>query len=42
VSLERFQAFVGCLPSRAQPAGILDRAVIEARVAEFQAARRRG
>jgi len=42
VSLERFQAFVGCLPSRANPAGILDRAVIEARIAEFQAARRRG
>lgn len=42
VSLERFQAFVGCLPSRAQPAGIVDRAVIEARVAQFQSARRRG
>jgi len=42
VSLERFQAFVGCLPSRANPAGILDRTVIEARIAEFQAARRRG
>jgi uncharacterized Ntn-hydrolase superfamily protein len=42
VSLERFQAFVGCLPSRARPAGILDRAVIEARIAEFHAARRGG
>jgi uncharacterized Ntn-hydrolase superfamily protein len=42
VSLERFQAFVGCLPSRAQPAGIVDRAVIEARVAQFQSARRGG
>ena len=42
VSLERFLAFVGCLPSRAQPAGIVDRAVIEARVAQFQSARRGG
>ena len=40
VSLERFQGFVGCLPSRALPAGILDRAIIEARVAEFKARRR--
>ena len=31
VSLERFQPFVACLPSRAHPAGITDRAVIETR-----------
>jgi uncharacterized Ntn-hydrolase superfamily protein len=42
VSLERFQAFVGCLPSRALPAGIVDRDVIDARVAQFQSARRGG
>jgi uncharacterized Ntn-hydrolase superfamily protein len=42
VSLERFQPFVECLPSRARPAGILDRAVIEAHIAQFQDARRRG
>ena len=39
VSLERFQAFMGCLPSAAQPAGITDRAVIEERIAQFHAAR---
>jgi uncharacterized Ntn-hydrolase superfamily protein len=39
VSLERFQPFVSCLPSRSQPAGITDRALIEARVAQFHAAR---
>ncbi|MGZ5063853.1 MAG: DUF1028 domain-containing protein [Usitatibacter sp.] len=39
VSLERFQAFMGCLPSRAEPAGIVDRAVIEERIARFHAAR---
>ena len=38
-SLERFQAFMTCLPSRARPEGITDRAVIEAEVARFQAAR---
>ena len=38
-SLERFQPFMGCLPSRAQPAGITDRAVIEERIARFHAAR---
>lgn len=42
VSLERFQPFMGCLPSRAQPAGITDRAVIEARIAQFHAARAKG
>jgi uncharacterized Ntn-hydrolase superfamily protein len=41
VSLERFQPFMGCLPSRAQPAGITDRAVIEERIAQFHAARAR-
>jgi uncharacterized Ntn-hydrolase superfamily protein len=40
-SLERFQPFAACLPSRADPAGITDRAVIEERVARFQAERRR-
>ncbi|MGZ5042960.1 MAG: DUF1028 domain-containing protein, partial [Usitatibacter sp.] len=39
VSLERFQAFMGCLPSGAEPAGIVDRAVIEERIARFHAAR---
>ncbi len=38
-SLERFQPFLACLPSRARPAGILDRAVIEAQIDRFQAAR---
>ena len=41
-SLERFQPFVACLPSHARPAGIIDRAAIEAEVARFQAARSRG
>jgi len=41
VSLERFQPFVACLPSRADPTGITDRAVIEERIARFQAARGR-
>src|SRR5215831_8274641 len=38
-SLERFQPFVSCLPSRARPAGITDRATIEDEVLRFQAAR---
>ena len=38
-SLERFQPFLACLPSRARPAGITDRAVIEAAVERFQAER---
>ncbi len=38
-SLERFQPFMGCLPSRAHPAGITDRAVIEERIARFHSAR---
>jgi uncharacterized Ntn-hydrolase superfamily protein len=40
-SLERFQPFMSCLPRRDAPAGITDRAVIEAEVERFQAARRR-
>jgi uncharacterized Ntn-hydrolase superfamily protein len=35
-SLERFQPFLACLPSRARPAGITDRNEIEAEVARFQ------
>lgn len=38
-SLERFQPFVSCLPSRAHPAGITDRTEIEAVVTRFQLAR---
>ena len=34
-SLERFQPFASCLPSRANPAGITDRAVIEETVQKF-------
>jgi uncharacterized Ntn-hydrolase superfamily protein len=40
-SLERFQPFVGCLPSRTHPTGITDRAVIEEEVARFQVERGR-
>jgi uncharacterized Ntn-hydrolase superfamily protein len=39
VSLERFQPFMGCLPSKRRPDGITDRAVIDAEVARFQAER---
>ena len=38
-SLERFQPFVACLPKASDPAGITDRAVIEARIEAFNAAR---
>jgi uncharacterized Ntn-hydrolase superfamily protein len=38
-SLERFQPFVACLPSRDRPAGITDRAVIELEIERFHAAR---
>lgn len=38
-SLERFQPFVSCLPTRAHPAGITDRAEIERVVERFTAAR---
>jgi uncharacterized Ntn-hydrolase superfamily protein len=41
VSLERFQPFLTCLPSRSSAAGITDRAEIEARIARFHAARGR-
>src|SRR5207244_1691696 len=41
-SAERFQPFVGCLPSRRTPAGIFDRVAIEAEIARFQSARRKG
>ncbi len=37
-SLERYQPFVACLPSRARPAGLTDRAPIEAEVERFHAA----
>lgn len=40
VSLERFQPFVTCLPSRERPAGVVDRAVIDATIAQFQRNRR--
>jgi len=39
VSLERFQPFSTCLPSRSRPAGITDRAVIEATVQSFSKSR---
>jgi hypothetical protein len=39
VSLERFQPFLACLPTRDDPVGITDRAEIEARVERFQAQR---
>jgi uncharacterized Ntn-hydrolase superfamily protein len=38
-SLERFQPFVACLPSRARPGGIIDRATIEAEIRRFQSER---
>ncbi|MBA3774869.1 MAG: DUF1028 domain-containing protein, partial [Betaproteobacteria bacterium] len=38
-SLERFQPFVACLPSRANPAGVTDRAIIEAEIGRFHSAR---
>lgn len=38
-SLERFQPFSNCLPSRQRPAGITDRALIEAEIARFQTLR---
>ncbi len=40
VSLERFQPFVACLAGRHDAVGELDRTRIEARIAQFQAARR--
>ena len=38
-SFERFQPFVRCLPTRAEPAGITDRAAIEQSIERFHAAR---
>jgi len=38
-SLERFQPFATCLPSRANPAGITDRALIEDTVQRFSKSR---
>jgi uncharacterized Ntn-hydrolase superfamily protein len=40
VSLDRFQPFVTCLPSRERPAGVVDRAVIDATIEQFQRDRR--
>jgi uncharacterized Ntn-hydrolase superfamily protein len=37
VSLERFQPFVSCLANAKDPAGVTDRAVIEAEIARFNA-----
>ena len=42
VSLERFQPFLACLAGRRDAVGELDRARIESRIAQFQAARRGG
>jgi uncharacterized Ntn-hydrolase superfamily protein len=36
-SLERYQPFTACLPSRSRPAGITDRCVIEAEIERFHA-----
>ena len=40
VSLERFQPFVACLATRESPTGTLERQLIDAEIARFQAARR--
>jgi uncharacterized Ntn-hydrolase superfamily protein len=40
-SLERFQPFLACLPSRSRPAGVTDRSTIEDEIQRFQAARAR-
>ncbi|HJU24976.1 MAG TPA: DUF1028 domain-containing protein [Casimicrobiaceae bacterium] len=42
VSLERYQAFVSCLPSRTNPVGIIDRALIEREIERFRATREAG
>lgn len=39
-SFERFQPFLGCLPRSGRPAGLTDRAAIEAEIERFQAGRR--
>ena len=41
-SLERYQPFVSCLPSRGNPSGVTDRNEIEAVVARFQLERKAG
>ncbi len=41
VSLERFQPFMTCMPSREHPVGILDRSIIEARISGFHEARKK-
>jgi uncharacterized Ntn-hydrolase superfamily protein len=41
-SLERYQPFMSCLPSRARPAGITDRAVIENEIELFKKRTGRG
>jgi len=38
-SLERFQAFLSCLPGRHNPVGLTDRALIDAQIERFQQAR---
>src|SRR5204862_545970 len=38
-SLERFQAFVSCLPTAENPAGVTDRNTIEATIQRFRSAR---
>jgi uncharacterized Ntn-hydrolase superfamily protein len=38
-SLDRFQPFLSCVPSKARPAGITDRAVIEEEIVRFQVGR---
>ena len=40
VSLQRFQPFVTCLPSREHPSGTTDRQQIEAQIERFHAARK--
>ena len=38
-SLERFQAFLSCLPGRHNPVGLTDRALIDAQIERFHQAR---
>ena len=38
-SLERYQPFMACLPGRHDPVGVVDRTVIEERIAHFHALR---
>lgn len=41
-SLERFQPFISCLAGRHDPVGVIDRALIEERIARFQGEQGRG